>query len=406
MSLHPYQQLRECSSINFFQCNTDIFKSKVEEALEYCVYRTVTPLSPVRQDTSIANWIVDWKQILSMIQWSDLFLDHNSSSNNGATALTQVCSAIQKVVWMEHTERLNSLKQFHKDKWSNNMMKQFNDTQLQLIQNTLLDIWMDNSNTKVDEEVCYDQDADEIVVDTNKDKYTTIPSLTRADRFMLQFISDQIIRPLQPDNTDESLTAYVNLWIPIIQQYTSSLCCDIKSLFNTSKNEKLEEVDEEGEESEGNDSDMKSFINPSSNLNPIANLLSKTTSFADGHDADTRIELFSVMISKVRRWVELLMGEVFPSNEEGQCISDTLINEIVKITTMLKDIGAKNLILKDKKDCISLNDPSFPLVMIRLIEDGVKSTHLNAYRTRVKVRQEIEEHMMTQLDDTSDCSIA
>jgi len=412
MSLHPYQQLRECSTINFFQGNTDTFKSKVEEAIEYCVYRTVTPLSPVRQETPITNWTVDWKLIICMIQWSDLFLNHNSSSNaDGATALTQVCSTIQNVVWMEHTERLNTLKQFYKDE-TNNMLKQFNDTQLQLIQNTLLDIWMDNSNTKVDKEVCYDQDADEIVIDTNKDKYTTIPSLTRADRFMLQFIIDQITRPFiqLSDKTDETSTLSINIWNAIIQKYTSSLCCDIKSLFSASKNNsKLEEVNEEDEESEGNNSDMKLIINSSSNLDPIANLLSKTTSFVDGHDADTRIELFNVLISKARRWVELLMGlerehkVVLSSNEKGQYISDTLVNDIVKITTTLKDIGAMSLILKDKKECTSLNDPLFPLVMIRLIEAGINSK-MNAYRTRVKVRQEIEEHMMTQLDDTSDCS--
>ena len=143
-----------------------------------------------------------------MIQWSDLFLVHNSSSDDGATALTQVCSAMQKVVWTEHTERLSSLKQFYKDE-TNNMLKQFNDTQLQLIQNTLLDIWIDNSNEKIDEEVCYDHYADKIVVDTNKDKYKTVPLLTRSDRFMLQFTLDQITTPFIQlfDKADETSTS-------------------------------------------------------------------------------------------------------------------------------------------------------------------------------------------------------
>ena len=86
---HPYKQLRKIASKFFFlqcisgsnankSCDGELaFRNDVEESLEYCLYRTSLPFSPTQNDT-IAHWLVDWVPIIRMIEWRDIFTDHDS----------------------------------------------------------------------------------------------------------------------------------------------------------------------------------------------------------------------------------------------------------------------------------------------------------------------------------------
>ena len=90
MIAHPYQHLRQCASTSsFHECistavdaenGVSRFRSKLEEALDYCHYRTIKPLGPTMKDT-LAYWLVDWRPIIIMINWEGLLLDYDGDSS-------------------------------------------------------------------------------------------------------------------------------------------------------------------------------------------------------------------------------------------------------------------------------------------------------------------------------------
>ena len=181
---HPYKQLRKIASPSFlFKCTNasksgdgeSAFRNNVEESLEYCLYRTSVPFSPTENDT-IAHWLVDWGPIIRMIQWRDLFSNHDSLVNTSDTntALTHVCHAIRCIVGAVHCNRrrlvhsriaarTDQSSRIPRKKCSSRAVSsEFIGRSLTAIQKVLLDLWMDNKNCEQEEACYYDEDKGEM----------------------------------------------------------------------------------------------------------------------------------------------------------------------------------------------------------------------------------------------------
>ena len=418
---HPYKQLRRHASPSFFLKCTNVsksgdgeaaFRNKVEESLEYCLYRTSVPFSPTENDT-IAHWLVDWGPIIRMIHWRDLFTDHDSllNADDTNTALTHVCHAIRCIVGAVHCNRrrlvhsriaarTDQSSRIPRKKCSSRvvssechrtkLINQFDNVQLSSIQKIFLDLWMDNDNCAEEEEACYyDEDLDEIIMGTCKEKCRAnhIPSLKDSDRFMIEFISGQLSRLLfqMGDISSQSIAPLttVNTWRDISYQYTQSLCHDIQSL-----------------------------VHPP-DLNPIVNIHSLERRYHHGHDGDTRILVLCALVSKIRRWVELLIGlQREQIDDEGQYVYPVL-PDAVDLLRKLKDAGAYAMVnATNWQKRVSMDASSFPqLVTIQLIDDSLQ-IHLDNYHSLpLMEEQSIEEEEMhndvnRESSTTNECSYA
>ena len=421
---HPYQKLQQYANPSYFvECISSTsegdtasriatFHMSVEEAVDYCFYRTITPFVPTKDDT-ISNWLVDWAPILRMIQWGELFSDHNHRKNNDAmiTPLTEVCCAIQKIVWSIHCVRLSQLEQFYKEVKPHDasqsaqnlnqfgliLTSEFGTMQLRSLQKTFLDLWMESNDNKTPDDACYhDKAMDRIVdigIDDDADKCSTAHechlTLTSTDKFMFKFISELLLKLCLDDSSSQSSimsslsnadnasysipkkSKTMGLSPPLgsssssitttIQQYTQSLCNDIKYLIHPIE------------------------------LNPIINLYSDSTTFAMGHDGDTRVHMLLCLILKIRHWVEFLMGllQLHRYCGEGQGTSDAILSVRVAISVSLSKITFKVLkhagvLIKEKK--ISLDDFSSrsSLDIIRWIEESLQY-FLEKYQTRDQI---------------------
>ena len=394
---HPYKQLRKIASPSFlFKCTNasksgdgeSAFRNNVEESLEYCLYRTSVPFSPTENDT-IAHWLVDWGPIIRMIQWRDLFSNHDSLVNTSDTntALTHVCHAIRCIVGAVHCNRrrlvhsriaarTDQSSRIPRKKCSSRavssechrtkLISQFDNMQLSSIQKILLDLWMDNNNCEQEQACCYDEDLDEIVMCTGKEKCP----LTRSDRFMIEFISDQLSRLFfhKGDISSQSIAPLttVSTWKDVSHQYTQSLCNDIQSL-----------------------------VHPP-DLNPIVNIHSLERRYQHGHDGDTRILMLCALVSKIRRWIELLIGlQREQIDDEGQDVYPVL-PDAADLLRKLKDAGAYAMVnATNWQKRVSMDATSFPqLVTIQLIDDSLQ-IHLDNYHSLpIMEEQSIEEEEM------------
>lgn len=268
VSSHPYHGLRQASAS----------RSEVEDELQYCYHRTQLPLVPT-MDNTIAHWVIDWEPILKIVPWKESFSNHDSVANALMIAdsltphtLSDLCHAIKNVVWREHCHRMNQLVLYYKveDYFSKSLVEQscpcqwayminlFHESQLRSLQKIFLDLWMENRAT------------------THMNKKSSSPELAASDRFMFQFVLGQLTGPfLQMASILDDRQV---IWRNLIQQYTTSLCCNITSLIHPSKS------------------------------NPIAHILNPTTKFVTGTDGHTRVMMFRILVSKARRWVEFLVG--------------------------------------------------------------------------------------------------
>mmetsp|Transcript_21498 Transcript_21498/g.46712 ORF Transcript_21498/g.46712 Transcript_21498/m.46712 type:complete len:611 (+) Transcript_21498:140-1972(+) len=454
---HPYQQLRQIASPSYFHecispttassCTSDdenndgdadhevkivSFRSKLEEAIDYCIHRTSTMshFAPTRNDT-FAHWLVDWEPIIRMIQWEDLFWDHDNSSVNimgdaagrnqiprdgcdgvslmdsfsvpnrdhcnHASALREVCITIQNIVWTEHRNRLYQLTQYYQvhhhpllkqeedtpgitQIYWDSMINQFHDCQLRSLQKIFLDLWTEINNSTTLGRCYYDDNTGAIALATKKWHEKNDPLLKQSDVFMFRFISDQLTIPFlqssgsvssqsaTPTATTTNATA---IWINLIQQYTQSLIHDIQSLIHPSR------------------------------LNPIAAILSSETKVVKRHDLHTRITMLRFLLSKIRRWAELLVGlqrerrilvddeltlgkedkmELVSSSEDQDIISVATSDALTSLLGILKSAGALNLLtLKDQQVMISTN--SSPLGIIRLIDEYLQLNNNSSMQT-------------------------
>ena len=268
MTSHPYHRLRQaCAS-----------RSKLEDELHYCYNCTQLPLAPTMDDTN-AYWLIDWEPIIRMLRWKESFSDHDSVASALMTAdssthcmLSDLCHAITNVVSREHRLRMNQLVLYYKVEdffpkssmeqsrpsyWAN-MIYLFHDSQLRSLQKIVLEVWIENRAT----------------IHTNNK--SSIPELAESDRFMFQFVSEQLTRPFL--QMTHRLVDRRVIWRKLIQQYTTSLCCDINSLIHPSK------------------------------LNPIAHILNPGTIFVSGTDGHTRFMMLRSLVSTARSWVEFLVG--------------------------------------------------------------------------------------------------
>lgn len=138
------------------------------------------------------------------------------------------------------------------------MIYLFEDSQLRSLQKIFLEVWMENRAT----------------IHTNNK--SSIPELAESDRFMFQFVSEQLTGPFL--QMTHGLVDRRVIWRKLIQQYTTSLCSDVNSLIHPSK------------------------------LNPIAHILNPGTIFVEGTDVHTRFMMLRILVSTARSWVEFLVG--------------------------------------------------------------------------------------------------
>ena len=399
----------------------NLFRMHVHNALEYCHQRTTVPLAPTRYDTHL-HWLVDWGNIIRIIHWEDLFVDHDrmlqnktreaesgemcsdadataisaTSATSATTALVEVCAAIQTIVWAEHLDRLKHLRKFFnvgrgiipnspKEGAENddgiiiekqqplqqywlNTINQFHDAQLRTLQKLFLDVWVDCAALGQ----CYYDDTVGILVVPSKrwNEHNGYQKLTPSERFMLAFVLEQLTKPfLAEQSTSSNLgdgakkTAVFGNWDTIMHQYTHCLCNDIQSL-----------------------------IHPS-DLNPIAAILSpEPEQYVDGHDVQIRINILFRLVPKIRKWTELLAGLLHDE------LNNVLIDDVRQATTItttlcintlyeqLKDANAFSLLTPAQQQMVAASSAK-ALDSIRLLDISLQAKHSEIKRAKGKGKE-------------------
>lgn len=409
---HPYERLRRRASPSFFrECvsakgaedGVAGFRSEVEEALEGCFHRTTAPLRPTANDAP-ARWLVDWGPIARMIPWRDLFVDDDEVAarrgtparksgcdaptasldrDDDSTALAEVCAAVRRVVWTEHCQRLERLHQFYLGRQSKQedslekehdwepIVDQFHDAQLRLMQKIFLDVWTERDGPPTIDAFYFKEDSGLTAAADNK-RRDTDPALEHSDLFFFKFISAKLTAPyLQPPaliigawpRPLRFKTSLAIIWETLIHQYTQSLCNEIQSLIYPPK------------------------------LNPIAALVYRDFKLINGHDLHTRVTMLRLLVSRIRRWSELLVdlpndeisnepaqskGAMAEQSEEQDAPS--VCHALTCLLEMLKCSGAMGLLnAKDQHQLLSDNLSPCPcsryrvVRIIRLIDASLQS---------------------------------
>ena len=131
-------------------------------------------------------------------------------------------------------------------------------------------------------------------------------------------------------------------------------------------------------------------------LNPIVNIHSLARRYQHGHDGDTRILMLCALVSKIRRWIELLIGlQREQIDDEGQDVYPVL-PDAADLLRKLKDAGAYAMVnATNWQKRVSMDASPFPqLVTIQLIDDSLQ-IHLDNYHSLpIMEEQSIEEEEM------------